>query len=100
MSEQSLSRDIRPSGFFALRTPLLPFDELLAWSDGLEAGSAGDDPARLEAAIAQDRTRLRHRLRLVVRRPEVREALFLASPDLEGRLDLWQRDPEGEPGQK
>ena len=24
-----------PAGFFALRTPLLPFDELVAWSDGI-----------------------------------------------------------------
>src|SRR5581483_7016520 len=73
-----------PSGFFALRTPLLPFDELLAWGEGLEAPraplppapsppggegrmrGAGGDPARLEQALAADRLRLRARLRAVV----------------------------------
>jgi thiopeptide-type bacteriocin biosynthesis protein len=99
MSQQGPSNDYAPSGFFALRTPLLPFDELLAWSDGLEAASAGD-PARLEAACTADRARLRQRLRTVFTRTEVREALFLASPDLEERLDLWLREPETEPGQK
>src|SRR5438105_540838 len=58
MSEHAVCNQITPSGFFALRTPLLPFDELLAWSDGLEAPSAGDDSSRLEAACAADRARL------------------------------------------
>jgi thiopeptide-type bacteriocin biosynthesis protein len=100
MSEPTPHNGIVPSGFFALRTPLLPFDELLAWGDGLGAPSAGDDPARLEAAVAADRARLRQRLRLIYARPEVREALFVASPDLEQRLELWLREPDGEPGQK
>src|SRR5262249_9014744 len=100
MSEQPRSNDFAPSGLFALRTPLLPFDELLAWGDGLASASAADDPARLEAAFAEDRARLRHRLRAVFTRPEAREALFVASPDLEERFDLWLREPEGEPGQK
>ena len=53
MSQPALHQDVAPSGFFALRTPLLPFDELLAWSDGLAAASAGADPARLEAACTE-----------------------------------------------
>src|SRR5262249_28818738 len=77
-----------------------PFDELLAWSGGLEAASATDDLARLETAVAADRAHLRQRLRTVFRRPEVREALFVASPDLEERLDLWLGEPNGDPGQK
>ena len=100
-----MSDPIRPdsftsSGFFALRTPLLPFDELLVWSEGLEAPPAVDDPARLEEALAADRARLRTRLRDLISRPEVREALFVASPDLDGRLDVWLREPESEAGQK
>jgi hypothetical protein len=35
-----------------------------------------------------------------VTRPEVREALFVASPDLDARLDVWLREPDGDPGQK
>jgi thiopeptide-type bacteriocin biosynthesis protein len=100
MNEPTRSCSIVPSGFFALRTPLLPFDDLLAWSAGLGAPVAGDDPDRLEQALAADRGRLRSRLRAVVARPEVREALFVASPDLEERLDAWLHNPDSDAGQK
>jgi thiopeptide-type bacteriocin biosynthesis protein len=100
MSEPTPAGAFTPSGFFALRTPLLPFDELTAWGDGLQAPAAAADLDRLDAALAADRDRLRDRLRTAVARPEVREALFVASPDLEGRLDLWLRQPGGERGQK
>jgi hypothetical protein len=89
MSDPTHQNEFASSGFFALRTPLLPFDELLAWSDGLEAASAGDDPAQLEAAIAKDRCCLGQRLRDVFSQPEVREALFVASPSLDERFDQW-----------
>src|SRR5262249_9151032 len=93
MSEPAVHDEFVPSGFFAWRTPLLPFDELLAWSDGLEAPSAGEDPARREAACAADRARLGFRLRAIFHRPQGREAPFLASPSLEERLDPWLRGP-------
>jgi thiopeptide-type bacteriocin biosynthesis protein len=100
MNENTSLPDHVPSGFFALRTPLLPFDDLLAWSADLMAPAAGDDLDRLEAVMAVDRDRLRARLQDVIARPEVREALFVASPDLEERLDLWLSEPKGEAGQK
>src|SRR5438093_10938779 len=100
MNVPKTSAEFVPSGFFALRTPLLPFDEMLAWGDGLQAASAGDDPARLEAALAADRLCLRQRLRRIYAAPEVRGALFVASPDLEQRLELWLREPECEQGRK
>ncbi|HLL49004.1 MAG TPA: lantibiotic dehydratase, partial [Longimicrobiaceae bacterium] len=90
----------RPAPFFVLRAPLLPFDELEAWAEGLAAPAAAGDPARLEEALAHDRALLRERLRRVVERPEVREAVFVASPDLEESLDVWLRDPAGERGEK
>jgi hypothetical protein len=89
-----------PAGFFALRTPLLPFDELLAWGKDLQAPAALADPLRLEEALAADRARLRHRLRSVINRPEVREALFVASPDLDERLPVWLDEPDSKAGQK
>ena len=95
MIQPTSQNDLAPSGFFAVRTPLLPFDELLAWSDGLEAASAGPDPAQLEAAYAADRARLRQRLRKVFARPETREALFVASPELEERFEVWLHEPDG-----
>ena len=59
-----------PSGFFALRTPLLPFDEFLAWSEVLKAPAALLDLARCERALTEDRQRLRARLVEIAARPE------------------------------
>src|SRR5262245_41139129 len=87
-----------PSGFFVLRTPLLPFDELLAWTEGLSAERAQSD--MLVEAVTADRRRLRAGLSALTARAEVREALFLASPSLEESLALWLKDPESERGQK
>ncbi len=87
-----------PSGFFAFRTPLLSFAEFLAWSEGLEADAAAGDPSLLERALAGDRARLRARLREAVCRPSIREALFVASPDLAESLAVWLGDPESERG--
>ena len=79
--------------FFAFRTPSLPFDFLEAWSAGL--ASPGVSGAGWTAAVEADRGALRKILREAAARPGIREALFLASPDLEAALDGWLR---GEPG--
>jgi len=92
--------DFAPAGFFALRTPLLPYDEFLAWSDQLEAVEALADPTRLEPALARDRARLRDRLHAAFSRPAARDALFVASPDLDEVLDVWLREPESKKGQR
>ena len=88
----------RPESFFVLRTPLLPFDDLSAFGADLLAAAASAEA--LPAALAQDYALTRQRLRAVVERPEVREALFLASPSLTESLPLWQQDPSSERGQK
>jgi len=101
VSDTSRGSALVPSGFFVFRTPLLPFEELAAWSAGLEAGGALEretDPARLAAALTADRERLRSRLRDLCARPEIREALFLASPSLSEGLELWRAQPEGKKG--
>lgn len=87
------------SGFFVMRSPLLAFDELERFGEGLEAAASLDDPERLEHALAADVARLRERLRQQVARPEVRDALFVASPDLESALEAWERDPDSPRGQ-
>ncbi|HEX5716871.1 MAG TPA: lantibiotic dehydratase [Thermoanaerobaculia bacterium] len=89
-----------PSGFFAFRSPLLAFDELEAWSAGLEACAALDDPERLEQALARDRARLRAWLREALERPEIAEALFLASPSLFDALAGWRADPDSRKGKR
>ena len=80
MGETPIRSSIAPSGFFVLRAPLLPFDELVDWPS---------DPAAA-----------RERLRDAVATPEIREAIFIASRDLEARLKVWLASPDGEPGRK
>lgn len=63
------SREHRHAAFFVLRTPLLPFDTLLDW-----------------AAAGPDEDALLAHLRAVAARPEVAEALAVASADLSAAL--------------
>ena len=87
------------AGFYALHTPLLPFDELIAWGGGLEAPGVFEQ-GRLEEALGRDRELLRNRLRVALAGSELREALFVASPDLTEALDSWLSDPESERGRR
>ncbi|HEU4951014.1 MAG TPA: lantibiotic dehydratase [Holophagaceae bacterium] len=91
---------VRPASCFAFRTPLLPFATYLDWSEGLASPGAWQDPEALEAALAADKARLRERLRALAARPEIREAIYLASPDLEESLERWFAEPESEKGQR
>lgn len=88
-----ISTVVEPAGFFVLRTPLLPFHTLLRLSENLEATAAIDDPVRFADAWARDRARLRERLQELVREPAIREAIFIASPDLDRAIDRWLSDP-------
>jgi len=100
MSTTPTTKQWALADFFALRTPLLPADELLRWAEGLSAAAATDRPEALAEALASDRARLRERLRVIVSRPEVREALFVASPSLDDSLPLWFESPDSERGLK
>jgi len=93
-----MSNDIVPSGLVVLRTPLLPMEEIDAWRAGLQVPDAAENT--LDAALAHDRALLRERLRKIVDRPEIAEALFLGSPDLSDTLEQWKRDPESKKGKK
>ena len=86
--------------FFVLRSPLLPYDDLAAWSSGLAAPGALADAEQLAAALAADRALLRVRLAETVARPEVRDALYVASPDLDGSFDDWLADPDSRRGRR
>jgi len=90
-----------PSGFFAFRTPLYPYEELEAWGAGLASpGTAVEAEEEFAAAWAADRALLRERLRALLERPEVRESVFLASPSLSDGLDVWKKEPDGKKGQR
>ena len=81
---------LAPDGFFVLRTPALPFSTLSQWAEGVEAPGAGDGD--LDSALERDRRMLRERLAAQLERPEVREALFVASPSL---FDALGPEPSG-----
>jgi lantibiotic biosynthesis protein len=79
---------VRASGFFVLRTPLLPFRELLDWGSDLELATS-PAPGVFEAAVHRDAATVRDRLRAITKRPDVREALFVASPSLDDAITAW-----------
>lgn len=88
------------ASFSVLRTPLLPFHTLSSFGADLQAAACTGDTAALAAALAQDRATLRERLRSLVLRPEVREALFIASPSLDESMPVWLERPDTERGRK
>ena len=94
MSGKKSNAMFEPSGFFVLRTPLLPFDELEVWSGGLEAVEALSDREGLPAAVARDRAVLRHRLVHTTERKDLHEALFVASPSLAEAAEAWIAEME------
>jgi thiopeptide-type bacteriocin biosynthesis protein len=73
---------------------------MAAWGEGLEAVGALGEPQGLEAALERDRARLRARLLAAVTRPEVRDAIFVASPSVDEALEVWQKDPDSRQGRK
>ena len=81
------------TGFFALRTALLPFRTLLDWADGM-ATPAALDGDNLAAAVACDRSELRSRLKAIAQRPEIAESLFVASPSVHAELAAWLASPD------
>ena len=81
------------SSFFVLRAPLLPFDDFLKLSSPA-TGAAEARPTGLDRAAS------RVHLRQWAERPEVKEALWLASPDLLASLPRWRDAPESAKGRK
>ncbi|MGO9708675.1 MAG: lantibiotic dehydratase [Polyangiaceae bacterium] len=88
------------SGFFVARSPLLPLDVLSEWGAPLGAPRVAGTREELATALAADRARLRASLRALVERPDVREAIFVASPGFESRLTAWLEDPTSERGSR
>jgi thiopeptide-type bacteriocin biosynthesis protein len=93
-------KEFRTSGFFALRTPLLPIEDFLALSQGLTFSRSLRDGGNVASAVGFDRKLLSSRLQQFVERSEVREALWLASPEFFAALSIWRQYPESQKGQK
>jgi thiopeptide-type bacteriocin biosynthesis protein len=87
------TREFIPSGFFCLRTPLLPWASVEP-CPALRIGPSVDDNASsLPDPGEADRRPVHQLMRDLVGRPEIREAIFLASPSLESSIDRWMVDP-------
>ncbi len=78
----------RTAGFFVLRTPFDPFDTLERWRSASDAASGEG----LDGAVV----RLRADLVAQLDRPELAEALLLASRDLVENTRGWLADPDSE----
>ena len=94
---------IQDSGFFVIRTPGLPMDELVMWADSLKAHQmqeSGADEKVITEAWASDVALLRSRLKEIADRAEVQHALFVASPSLESSFRYWKKDPDGKQGKQ
>lgn len=60
------------------------------------AGGTSSDRAEWECRAARHREELAR----IVARPEVREAIFVASPDLDAAIESWSRDPLSDRGMR
>jgi len=93
--------NINHCGFFVLRTPLLPFEEALDWGNSLACSEVlqGNTNANITKLEWQnDVTLLRARLRKLLQRPEVMQALAIASPSLQTGIAIWDKDPDCKKG--
>src|ERR1700730_7163468 len=101
MGLPAFKREFVHSNFFVLRTPLLPVDELTAWSEALTAAGGAevaDNADDRQRAWNQDVQTLRERLGKIVARPEILHALYVASPSLQSGIEHWKRDPDSKKG--
>lgn len=95
MDESKGRPRFEPAGFFVLRTPLLPFEQFLAWGRG---HTLKHDESSFEQSHAEACARLRERLHALLADARAREAVFVACPDLVGWLERWRAEPETKRG--
>jgi hypothetical protein len=90
---RKLATQYEAADFFVARSPMLPFSDLSAWAEGCVPNGRADG-GDYDAC----RSHLARRLAQSFSRPEVREALCFASPDLERRVAAWTEEPGFEGG--
>ncbi len=98
-SQPSISAH-QSADFFVMRTPALSQQLYYQWGANLSVTSLDTDATALPEALAADRACLREGLRNWLARAETREAIFLASPDLDEFLESWERDPDSKKGRR
>jgi thiopeptide-type bacteriocin biosynthesis protein len=100
MNEQHLQAQslcVEAGDYFVARLPLLPFDTFLQWTANVDWNEAQMPQSQ---RLSHQRAVLRERLRAWLAVPGIMDALFLASPSLTSRLDLWLREPLSKGGHK
>ena len=78
-------------------------DDWLKWGHDLHARSVYSDSGEnstFESVWEGDVCLLRTRLLALADKPEVRQALFVASPSLESAIDAWKLDPDSKKGRQ
>jgi thiopeptide-type bacteriocin biosynthesis protein len=93
--------NIREIGFFVLRTPLLPFDEALKWSESLACADLlrqRADADAIKRAWYDDIALLRARLLHLMQKPATQQALAIASPSLYRATAAWIDRPDSKKG--
>jgi thiopeptide-type bacteriocin biosynthesis protein len=91
------------AGFFVIRTPSLPAEDLIRWGSGLTALRLAGHPTDADLFRLQwesDISVLRDRLKVIVDRPEVAHALFVASPSLWSAISHWKQYPDSKKGKQ
>lgn len=86
-------------GFCVLRSPLFPWGSFLEWTEKATCPGQAQE-SDLARALSRDRASLRSHLEQVVERPEVRDALYMASPSLFHGLDDWREAPDTPDGRR
>lgn len=87
-------KTLHSPGFVVLRSAVLSVDEVAALGEGLRSARACRDD--LDAALEGDRQELTRRLRAVVAEPHIRDALFVASPEVDRAVTAWLKGaPDG-----
>lgn len=86
--------------FFVLRSPLLPINHWLRWSEIIGTASPNRGTALPPEGWPETIARLRSHLGSIVALSEFQEALFLSSPSLLAGLDEWHKNPSSKQGQK
>lgn len=93
--------DLRPAGFFVLRSPLLPFAALIGRREDRRAPRAvSESSADLAEALSHDRRLDRFIIERLIERADVRDALFVAAPLLLDHVADWKAAPHGKRGMK
>jgi len=89
-----------PASFFVFRTPLLPFDLLVRFSLDCQSSFKALHDEQFQKIYAEDLARARASLKVVINRPEVWEAIFLACPGFVRLLGAWEADPDSKRGKR